>query len=85
MKEKLIMNWSGGKDSALCLHTILQADEYDVFCLLTSVNATYKRISMHRVRVELLEAQADSIGIPLQKIELPEMPTMEQYETAILA
>lgn len=81
MKEKGLFNWSGGKDSALCLYKIMQAQQYDVACLLTTVNEQYQRISMHGVRVDLLEAQAKSIGIPLIKVPLPELPTMEVYES----
>jgi len=80
MKEKVIFNWSGGKDSALCLYQILQNPAYDVLCLLTSVSKQYQRISMHGVRVELLHAQAESLGLPLVKMEVPENPTMEAYE-----
>ncbi|MEO6833402.1 MAG: diphthine--ammonia ligase, partial [Chitinophagaceae bacterium] len=80
MKEKIIFNWSGGKDSALCLHKILQTRQYDVLCLLTSISEQYQRISMHGVRVDLLETQAESIGLPLLKMQIPEMPTMEIYE-----
>jgi len=74
------MNWSGGKDSALCLHKSLQSKKYFVKHLLTSVNSVHNRISMHGVRRGLLEAQAKSIGIPLSTIELPEQPGMEEYE-----
>ena len=80
MKENAFMNWSGGKDSALCLYKALQSKQYNIRCLLTNVNAAHNRISMHGVRRSLLEAQAASIGIPLQTIELPEEPTMEEYE-----
>ncbi len=80
MKEKAIFNWSGGKDSAMGLYKILRSQQYDVMCLLTSINEHYQRISMHGVRVDLLETQAESIGLPLVKIQLPEMPTMEVYE-----
>lgn len=80
MKEKVIFNWSGGKDSALCLHKILQAQQYNVICLLTSISEQYQRISMHGVRVDLLDAQSKSIGLPLIKMQIPEMPTMEIYE-----
>jgi len=83
MTEKIIFNWSGGKDSALCLHKILQTRQYDVMCLLTSISEKYQRISMHGVRVDLLDAQADSIGIPLIKMQIPEMPTMENYENVM--
>lgn len=83
LKEKVIFNWSGGKDSALCLYKILQTKQYDVLCLLTSINEQYQRISMHGVRVDLLDSQAESIGLPLIKMQIPEMPTMEVYEKAM--
>src|SRR5580704_17240118 len=74
------MNWSGGKDSSLCHHRALQSGNLPVDFLLTSVNAFHNRISMHGVRRELLQAQADSIGIPLLTVELPEQPGMAEYE-----
>jgi len=80
LKKKALFNWSSGKDSALALYKILQADEYEISCLLTSVNQQFQRISMHGVRVELLEQQAKSIGLPLEIMQIPEMPTMEVYE-----
>ncbi len=80
MKEKALFNWSSGKDSALALYKILQSNNYEITCLLTSVNQQFQRISMHGVRVSLLEQQAKNIGLPLLKMEIPEMPTMEVYE-----
>jgi uncharacterized protein (TIGR00290 family) len=85
MTEKAIFNWSGGKDSALCLYKLLQTKQYDILCLLTSISQHYQRISMHGVRVDLLEAQVKSIGLPLTKVEIPEMPTMEIYEKVMTA
>lgn len=79
-KKKAYFNWSGGKDSALALFHLRRKNELDVQLLLTTVNSTFQRISMHGVRVELLQKQAESIGIPLQKIELPEMPAMSDYD-----
>jgi uncharacterized protein (TIGR00290 family) len=81
LKEKAYMNWSGGKDSALALHQVLSDPSYDVRCLLTNLNATHNRISMHGVRRELLEQQAIAIGLPLETVELPEQPGMADYET----
>jgi uncharacterized protein (TIGR00290 family) len=83
MPPKAIFNWSTGKDSALALHKVLQRREYDVRWLLTTVNVQHERVSMHGVRTELLEAQADALGIPLVQVRLPEMPTMESYERAM--
>lgn len=80
MKNKALFNWSSGKDSALALYRILKDSEFEISCLLTSVNQQFQRISMHGVRVALLQQQAQSIGLPLEIMQIPEMPTMEVYE-----
>ena len=51
---------------------------------MTSVNAQYQRISMHGVRVSLLQEQAKSLGLPLHLLMVPEMPTMESYNALML-
>ncbi len=79
------MNWSGGKDSALCLYKSLQSKQYHITHLLTSVNAAHDRISMHGVRRSLLHAQMRAIGIPLETIELPEQPDMKEYEENMIS
>ncbi len=79
MKEKAVFNWSGGKDSMLALYRILQEGKYEIVALLTTLNEKYDRISMHGVRSVLLERQAESLGIPLRKVFLPEMAGMDVY------
>lgn len=76
---KAIMNWSGGKDAALCLHRVLARGGYDVVSLLTTVNGHFGRVSQHGVRTELLRQQAARIGLPLATVEMPEYPSMETY------
>ena len=83
-KARSFFSWSGGKDSALCLFKALQSAEYSIDYLLTSLNTVHNRISMHGVRRELLQAQSTAIGIPLQTIELPEHPSMQAYEAAMM-
>ena len=78
-KIKCIFNWSGGKDSALALYHCLKNPELDVKYLVTTINDAADRISMHGVRTNLLIKQAESIGIPLYQIRLPEMPGMTGY------
>jgi len=78
-EHKAIFCWSGGKDSAYCLHKVLTEKLFDVKYLLTTVNDTFKRISMHGVREELLDKQAESIGIPLLKVRVSE-GTNDEYE-----
>jgi diphthamide synthase (EF-2-diphthine--ammonia ligase) len=74
------MNWSGGKDSALSLYHALKDPNLSVETLLTSVNDSFKRISMHGVREELLQQQAQNIGKPLVTLRLPETVSMEEYQ-----
>ena len=83
MKTKALFNWSSGKDSALALYKVLQDPNFEISCLLTSVNTQHQRVSMHGLRVDLLQAQAASIGIPLEIMYIPEMPTMEAYENVM--
>ena len=78
-KPKAIFSWSGGKDSAYCLHKVLSENRFEISYLLTTLNHTFKRISMHGVREELLDAQAESIGIHLLKVWVKE-GTNEEYE-----
>lgn len=78
-KKICVFNWSGGKDSTLALHYALQDPEIEIRYLLTTVTEKYNRVSMHGVRESLLIEQAESIGIPLYQIRLPEMPDMETY------
>lgn len=80
---KCIFNWSGGKDSALALYYCLQNPDIEIKYLVTTINDAADRISMHGVRVDLLIAQAESIGIPLYQIRLPEMPDMETYDNTM--
>lgn len=77
--KKAIFAWSGGKDSALALHKIIEEKEFEVVGLMTTLNATHKRISMHGIREDLLEKQASTIGIPLIKMWVQE-GTNKEYE-----
>jgi uncharacterized protein (TIGR00290 family) len=78
-KIPAIFSWSGGKDSSYALYKILQEDVYDIKYLLSTINGSYKRLSMHGVREELIEAQAESIGISLLKAYVYEANNTE-YE-----
>ncbi len=69
--EPILFCWSGGKDSAMALHTLLQQKHFRVVALLTTVTETYDRIAMHGVRRELLQRQAESIGLPLHEVFIP--------------
>ncbi len=80
MSEPILFCWSGGKDSAMALHTLLQQNEVHVVSLLTTVTETYERISMHGVRRDLLQRQAQSIGLPLHEVRIPPQCVNPIYE-----
>ncbi|MEZ5196545.1 MAG: diphthine--ammonia ligase [Bacteroidales bacterium] len=81
--KKAVLHWSGGKDAAFCLYMLRNSKQVKIEKLLTTISEPYNRISMHGVRSELLDKQVESLGIPLEKIALTEMPSMDDYETAL--
>src|SRR4051794_26507113 len=83
MREKVLVSWSGGKDSALALYEI--AKECEVVALLTTVTEEFDRISMHGVRTELLRRQAAALGHPLEMIPIPPACPNEVYENRMRA
>ena len=85
MAKDIFLSWSGGKDSSLALYEIQKAGAHNVAALLTTITEDYDRISMHGVRVALLEQQAESLGLPLKKLFIPKDSTNEIYEARMRA
>jgi uncharacterized protein (TIGR00290 family) len=79
-RESVLFCWSGGKDSAMALRELLQREDVRIVALLTTVTETYDRISMHGVRRELLERQAEYIGLPLETVLIPPRSSNPVYE-----
>jgi uncharacterized protein (TIGR00290 family) len=75
--KRALLSWSSGKDSAWALHVMRG---YHIAGLLTSFNAAFDRVAMHAVRRELVEAQADAVGLPLRAVDLPWPCSNSQYE-----
>jgi len=79
--SELIYGWSGGKDSCYGL------DEYGISKvdrLFTNVNRDYDRVSIHGVSIDLIEKQANSIGIPLEKIDVSKVESVKDYQEKAL-
>ena len=81
MKEKVILSWSGGKDSALALYELEKTESYEITALLTTVTQGYDRISMHGVQRILLERQAECLGFPLEKVFISKDSSNKDYES----
>jgi len=83
MPIKTLLSWSSGKDSAWALHRLRQQDDIEVAGLFTTVNAEFRRVAMHAVRLELLELQAAAIGLPLHVLNIPYPCSNRQYEAVM--
>jgi uncharacterized protein (TIGR00290 family) len=83
MKQRALLAWSSGKDSAWALQVLRAANEVEVVGLLTTLNETFDRVAMHAVRAALLRAQAEAVGLPLTCVPLPWPCSNEQYEAAM--
>jgi uncharacterized protein (TIGR00290 family) len=80
VKEKVLFCWSGGKDSALALYRLMQDSQHDVVALLTTYSDEFQRVSMHGVSLALSEAQAQSIGLPLDKVFVSRSSSNGEYQ-----
>lgn len=80
MGERVLIGWSGGKDSAMALWEVQKAGAYEVVALLTTVTEGYERVSMHGVRRALLIEQARAVGVPLQEVFIPPNAGNQEYE-----
>ncbi len=83
--DPILMCWSGGKDSAMALDALRKAGRHRVAALLTTVTEGYERVSMHGVRRELLAAQANALGLPLDEVRIPPECVNPVYEARMEA
>jgi uncharacterized protein (TIGR00290 family) len=82
-RDRILLAWSSGKDSAFSLHVLRGMGDVEVVGLLTTVNEVHDRVAMHAVRRTLLEAQAAAAGLPLVIVRIPQPCPNEVYEAAM--
>jgi uncharacterized protein (TIGR00290 family) len=83
MLKRAWLSWSSGKDSAWALHLLRQQPDIEVVGLVTTLNEAYRRVAMHAVRLELLERQAEAVGLPLRLVNIPHPCSNDEYEAAM--
>jgi uncharacterized protein (TIGR00290 family) len=81
--NKALVSWSSGKDSAWLVHVLRQRRDIEIGALLTTINESAQRVAMHAVRVDVLRAQAESIGAPLWIVPIPSPCPNAVYEAAM--
>lgn len=74
--ERILLSWSGGKDSCLMLHELLKTKAHAIEALVCMVKEG--RIGMHGVPISLLDRQASALGIKLEKVETSESIRYEE-------
>ena len=67
------------------IHVLRQTPGIEVAALLTTINEVANRVAMHAVRVDVLQAQADALGLPLWQVPIPSPCPNEVYERAMAA
>jgi len=76
----IIVLSSGGKDSLYMLDTLRRDPAWQVDALVTTVNETNRRVAMHGTSETLLRMQAESLGLSLIVVGLPENCDNQTYE-----
>ncbi len=84
MRQRTLVSWSSGKDSAWSLYLLRRDPSIELAALLTTFNAEAGRVAMHSVRRELVEAQAARLGLPLRPVDLPWPCPNSEYESRML-
>ncbi|HDM8209705.1 TPA: adenine nucleotide alpha hydrolase [Vibrio campbellii] len=81
--KRVVVSWSSGKDSTLTLERLNENPLYQVVGLYT----TYvdKEVPFQATPLEIVQMQADLLGLPLITIELPEVfPSNDIYQSIIV-
>ena len=82
-RPKISIAWSGGKDSTLALHRIINSGQWHVDHLHTVVNADTRGVGLHGIHEDLIERQAGALGFPLKKLYLDPSHTNNAYQKLI--
>ncbi|MFC2013862.1 diphthine--ammonia ligase [Chloroflexota bacterium] len=82
--QKVFMSWSGGKDSCLACYRAIGSG-LEVRYLANMLTGDGKRSWTHGQSAELLQAQAQAIGIPLVQRRAPQGNYVTEFKNMILA
>ncbi len=85
-QDDLVLLWSGGKDATLALDVLHSQSPRRIGALLTTVVEDTERVTMHGTPLQLIEQQADALGLPLHVMRVPTtMPPNDVYEARLEA
>lgn len=83
-KEKILLFWSGGKNSALALH-LLRNSAFEVVGLVTILDRETNRVRHHGIPDVLVVEQAKLLKLPLQRMFVSNQNSQEEIASQISA
>lgn len=83
MKKKVIVSFSGGKDSTLALHRVLKSEEYEPVALMITINKSKEESWFHNISIEHLKKVSFSLGIPLLLVECTSETYKDSFEKVL--
>ncbi|MDO9182216.1 MAG: hypothetical protein Q7U04_07395 [Bacteriovorax sp.] len=83
IKEKVLLFWSGGKDSALALHYLKKDPRFEIIGLVTIFDREKNTVPFHGIPDSLIIDQAKMLKLPLQRIFLPSGCSNEDYKNQV--
>lgn len=78
-KKKVLLFWSGGKDSALTLHYLKKDPSVEIVGLVTTFDREKNTVPFHGTPDTLIIDQAKMLKLPLQRIFLPSSCSNVEY------
>ncbi|MGL6066693.1 MAG: diphthine--ammonia ligase [Cetobacterium sp.] len=82
MNRKVVVSFSGGKDSILSLHKVISLG-YEPIALITTVNKTKNESWFHDISVEILKQVSLAVNIPLLLVECDGDNYEDYFESAL--
>ncbi|MGH8770878.1 MAG: ATP-binding protein [Burkholderiales bacterium] len=79
---KIVLSWSGGKDSFLMLKHLLDAGGYEIAALVTAMLEDERAVVMHEVPEILIERQATALNLRWEPFYVPRNASNAVYEKA---
>jgi uncharacterized protein (TIGR00290 family) len=79
-KKKITISWSGGKDSAYAMYSLLRKADVEVCHIHTVISESQRRVGLHGVREGMIELQAKQLNTPLVKAYLNDDQSGESYQ-----
>jgi uncharacterized protein (TIGR00290 family) len=69
--KKVALSFSSGKDSSYAAYVLSGMEDVELGCVFSTYTESSNRIGMHETSVELVQAQADAMGLPLIMVGIP--------------